>query len=337
VADLVPPTVTARVPIAGAVNVAPGANITATFSENVLGVPNTPLGISTAANPGNFRLVRTSTNVVVTSVVSYNATTLTATLNPTANLVQGVSYTATLIGGAAAIRDASNNPLATTSWSFTTADTTAPTVTARTPGVNATGVVVPVSPTATFSEALNPATVNTTTMTVRVGTVITGALVPSVVTLNAANTIATINPNASLLPDTTYTVRLTNGITDVAGNPLAANQWTFITGPAPTITARTPAAGATLVPTTASATATFSEAMNAATITGANVTLRLGTAAGGTLIAATVTYNATTRVVTLDPTPTLAANTLYTVRLSTNVTDAAGNRLAAAAWTFRTA
>ncbi|MEY2401743.1 MAG: hypothetical protein QOJ08_1854, partial [Ilumatobacteraceae bacterium] len=106
---------------------------------------------------------------------------------------------------------------------------------------------------------------------------------------------------------------------------------------APTITARTPAAGATLVPTTTNATATFSEAMNAATITGANVTLRLGTAAAGTLIGATVTYNATTRVVTLDPTPTLAANTLYTVRLSTNVTDAAGNRLAAAAWTFRTA
>ena len=75
--------------------------------------------------------------------------------------------------------------------------------------------------------------------------------------------------------------------------------------------------------------------MSAATIVAANVTLRLGTTATGTLIALAVTYNAATQVVTIDPTPTLAANTVYTVRL-TGITDVAGNPLPATTWSFTT-
>jgi hypothetical protein len=65
-------------------------------------------------------------------------------------------YTATLTGGPAAIRDAADNALATTSWSFTTAQAgnPAPTVTARTPVTNATSVPVANNVTATFSEAV---------------------------------------------------------------------------------------------------------------------------------------------------------------------------------------
>jgi hypothetical protein len=54
--------------------------------------------------------------------------------------------------------------------------------------------------------------------------------------------------------------------------------------------------------------------------------------AANTLIAATVTYNATTRTATLDPTPTLTNSTTYTVRVlggSPGVKDVAGNALAA--------
>jgi len=223
-----------------------------------------------------------------------------------------------------------------TSWNFTIIDNVAPTVTARTPAANATGVTVPVSPTATFSEPLNASTVNGTTMTVRVGTAAAGALVPSAVTYNAGTQVATINPNASLLNDTVYTVRLTNGIQDVAGNALAATQWTFTTGPAPTVIAQSPAPNATGFSRTGNPTATFNENMNAATVVAANVTLRLGTAANGTLIARAVTYNAATRVVTINPTPTLAVNTQYTVRLLAGLTDSAGNAITPVTWTFRT-
>jgi hypothetical protein len=53
-------------------------------------------------------------------VVTYNATTRVATLNPNATLAANTRFTATLTGGAAAIRDAGGNPIPTTSWSFTT-------------------------------------------------------------------------------------------------------------------------------------------------------------------------------------------------------------------------
>jgi hypothetical protein len=333
VADTIAPTVTARTPLANAVNVPAGTNITATFSENIQGLNNAVLSTGT-----NFRVVRTSNNAAVTALsIIYNATTRVATFDPLANLLPGVQYTATLTGGPAAIRDIANNPLVTTSWNFTIIDNVAPTVTTRTPAAAATGVTVPVSPTATFSEPLNAATVTAATMTVRVGTLATGTLIPSVVTYNAGTQVATINPNASLLNDTVYTVRLTNGITDVAGNALVATQWTFTTGPAPTVIAQSPAPNATGVSRTGNATATFSENMNAATVTGTNVTLRLGTAANGTLIAGTVTYNAGTRVVTIDPTvATLAANTQYTVRLLAGLTDTAGNTITPVTWTFRT-
>ena len=75
---------------------------------------------------------------------------------------------------------------------------------------------------------------------------------------NPLTRVATLNPNATLTADRVYTVTLT-GIRDVAGNTMAATTWSFTTGPAPTITATTPASGATAVRRNANVTATFSE------------------------------------------------------------------------------
>ena len=66
----------------------------------------------------------------------------------------------------------------------------------------------------------------------------------------------------------------------------------------PTITARSPANGATGVSTGANVTATFSEPMDPTTINGTNVELRDPSNA---LVPATVTYNAAQRRATLDP------------------------------------
>jgi Big-like domain-containing protein len=60
------------------------------------------------------------------------------------------------------------------------------------------------------------------------------------------------------------------------------------------------------------------------------------TTASGTAVPATVRYDAAGRTATLDPTPTLKAGTRYRVALTTGIRDAAGNRLAATAWTFTT-
>jgi hypothetical protein len=106
----------------------------------------------------------------------------------------------------------------------------------------------------------------------------------------------------------------------------------------PTVTATSPAANATGVAVAADTTATFSEAMQAATLTTATVTL---VAQGSpTPVAATVSYDAATQRVTLGPTARLAANTVYTATIkggSGGATDLAGNALATdRVWTFTT-
>ncbi|MEU4695236.1 N,N-dimethylformamidase beta subunit family domain-containing protein [Actinoplanes sp. NPDC023714] len=91
----------------------------------------------------------------------------------------------------------------------------------------------------------------------------------------------------------------------------------------PTVTGRTPAAGATGVATTSAVSATFSEPVTNAAIAVAAVT-------GST------SYNAATNTVTFTPSAALAANTAHTVTVS-GAKDAAGNTMAATSWTFTTA
>jgi hypothetical protein len=80
-------------------------------------------------------------------------------------------------------------------------------------------------------------------------------------------------------------------------------------------------------------TATFSEAMNASTITTGSFTLKVGT----TPVSGSVSYNSGTYTATFTPSANLSHNTTYTATLSTAITDAAGNPLASAySWSFTT-
>ena len=104
---------------------------------------------------------------------------------------------------------------------------------------------------------------------------------------------------------------------------------------APTVTAVTPANASTGVAITSAVTATFSEALNASTLTGSTFTL---TPQGGTAIAATVAYSSSGNVATLTPNAPLAYNTTYTATITTGVTSSLGAALAANyTWSFTTA
>ncbi len=108
-------------------------------------------------------------------------------------------------------------------------DTTPPTVTATSPMANATGIN-PANPvTATFSEAMDPATLTTSTFELRDPG---GTLVTATVSY-IANT-ATLTPGGALAASTTYTATVKGGASgakDLAGNPLAVDQtWSFTTG-----------------------------------------------------------------------------------------------------------
>jgi hypothetical protein len=100
---------------------------------------------------------------------------------------------------------------------------------------------------------------------------------------------------------------------------------------APVVNSSGPANAASGVPRNPVVTATFSEAMMPSTINGTTFVVMNG----ATPVAGAVTYAGTTASFT--PTGTLAANTLFTVTISTGAKDAAGNALAAAKiWTFTT-
>lgn len=111
VTDTTPPTITGTQPTNGATSILPSVNVSANFSEAL---------DATTVNSSTFE-VRNSSNAVQAGTVTYNATTNTATLDPTTDLVPG-AYTATLKGGATdpRIKDAAGNALAANyTWNFT--------------------------------------------------------------------------------------------------------------------------------------------------------------------------------------------------------------------------
>ena len=226
-------------------------------------------------------------------------------------------------------------------------DTTRPIVTSTIPGNAATGVFTNSRTTATFNEAMNPATIGNTTFTV-VNTTLGGTAVAGNVTYAAVARTATFTPTTpATLPDNTLlTATITTGAGDLAGNALAANFiWTFTTGAggaaldnaAPTVILTNPADNATGVATNSAVNATFSEAMDPSTIT---FTVQATGPPLGPVLAGTVSY--LDNIATFTPAANLADNTSYTAAIPTGATDLAvpGNALVPGVvpnpWTFTT-
>jgi methionine-rich copper-binding protein CopC len=314
--DDVPPTVTATSPANGATGVSPTAVITMTFSEAM---------DATTINASNITLRATSSGTVLTSTVTYNTSTRVATLTPSAPLTQGVNYTVSIGAG---VKDAQGIAIVPTSFSFTAGDITSPTVVSTVPADGATGVATGAVISATFSEAMDPTTINTTTFTLRLTS--GGGNLAGTVSYNGSTNTATFTPAAPLAGGTSYTATITTGVRDVANNPMtAAKVWAFTTVDVvpPTVTSVNPANAQLNVPTNTTVQVTFSEPMDPATITTSTVVLR--NTATTAVVPATVSYNTATRVATLTPTGPLSNATNYTVNVTTGVKDVSGNALAA--------
>ena len=317
--DTIPPRVILTDPANGDSNVVLTKVITATFSK----VMN-PATINNATF-----ILRQGTTVIPGTVTPAGST---ASFTPNANLSFNTTYTVTITTGA---KDMANNALVNNYiWSFTTApippDVTPPTVIFTDPPNNATGIPISKIISATFSEPMNPATINGATFLLdQAGTTITG-------TVTYSGTTAYFIPSANLTPNKVYTATITTGAKDLAGNGLAANYvWTFTTAVIdlipPTVISTDPPNGAIGVPLNKIISATFSKLMNPATIN--NTTFLLSQA--GTPVAGTVSYSGTTAYFV--PTGNLLANKLYTATITTGAKDLAGNGLAVNyVWTFTT-
>jgi hypothetical protein len=314
--DDVPPTVTATSPANGATGVSPTAVMTMTFSETM---------DATTINASNITLRATASGTVLTSTVTYNTSTRVATLTPSAPLTQSVNYTVSIGAG---VKDAQGNAIVATSFSFTAGDITSPTVVSTVPADGATGVATGVVISATFSEAMDPTTITTTTFTLRLTS--GGGNLAGTVSYNGATNTATFTPAAPLAGGTSYTATITTGVRDAANNPMtAAKVWAFTTVDVvpPTVTSVSPSNLTPNVPTNTTVQVTFSEPMDPASITTSTVVLRNTVTTA--VVAATVSYNTATRVATLTPTGPLSNLTNYTVNVTTGVKDVSNNALAA--------
>lgn len=208
-ADITPPTVIDKVPIAGATNVAVSASARAQFDEPVA---NTPQGMSLTYGPG--------AGTAVDGIVDYDPTQRTATFLPTSQLIGNTLHTVSLTS---VIVDNSVNHLVPVTWTFTTApDAVAPAVVMTTPLNNATNVPVATPITVVFTEPV--ANVNATTFAVTVAS----TPVAGTFTTPGPRTFV-FTPAANLAAASLVTVSLSTGITDNSGNGLTATTFSFTT------------------------------------------------------------------------------------------------------------
>jgi hypothetical protein len=114
-----------------------------------------------------------------------------------------------------------------------TVDITAPTVTAASPGDGAAGASTTPALSVTFSEPVDPTTVNASTITLSQQA--DGLAIPAIVSYDDATRTATLSLDGDLNPLRTYVIAVKGGdagVKDVAGNPLAADVTSSFTTPA---------------------------------------------------------------------------------------------------------
>jgi hypothetical protein len=235
-------------------------------------------------------------------------------------------------------------------------DTTPPTVTGLTPVPGSTVSVSPAVIVAQFSEALDSATVGSSSFLLVAdgpdalfGTPDDIPVNASSINYSAATFTAYFNLSGALSQDV-YQVTLTDSITDLAGNPLdgeyniatfppsgdtvAGGDFvvTFTVDPPPKVTAASPAPGALITPPT-SIVLTLSEAVDGTTVdattfllVGDGVDNTFGTGDDVSITPASVVYNPLAKTATFNITGVLPGDT-YRVTLTDSVLDLTGNAL----------
>ena len=295
-----------------ATNVPLNQVITVTFNEEMN--PST-------INSSSFIVTGAST---IAGTLTYSG--VTATFTPSVNLTPNTTYVVRIT---TAVKDLRGNALQEDYlFSFSTGATLQPLVLTTSPTPNETGVVLNKIVSATFNMPMDPATINTSTFTLKQGTTtITGVVTYS------GNT-ALFTPNANLTANTVYTATITTGAHNMAGVALASNYvWNFTTGTivAPRVILTDPFNTETGVALNKVVTATFDMAMNPLTITTSTFTLKQGT----DVILGSVSYSG--NMASFTPNNPLLANAIFTATITTGAKNVAGIAIANNyVWTFKT-
>lgn len=261
---------------------------------------------------------------LIAGKLSHNG--ITSSFKPTSNLLPNTVYTATITTAAKNLAGTSIS--SNYVWSFTTGSILAPTVISTDPANNDTGVVLSKTITATFSEAMDPLSLNSSSFGLKEGiNIVTGVVTYS------GNT-ASFNPDTDLNPNTIYTATITTLAKNVSGVFLANNYvWTFKTESsiAPKVILTDPTNNATNVPLNKIITANFDMNMDPSTIDINSFKLMLG----ATSVAGAVSYTGTQAKFT--PNVNLLSGNTYTASITTLAKNLAGTAIASNyVWTFNT-
>lgn len=207
-ATYVPPEIISATIADGAINVPVDSSLAVTFSKAMLSASINAVSLHLNSGTGS---------------VEYNAGTRTATFTPSAPLSANVTYTFYVEAGLNGVVDEEGHPMAG-AWSitFTTVpnETVNPAIVSADITDGAAGVAQNAVFHITFSEAIDPATLNNTTFHLDNGT--------ATVAYDAATFTATLTPSAPLTIRATYTLYVeggSTGVLDLVGNPMAA-AWT---------------------------------------------------------------------------------------------------------------
>ncbi len=214
--DDVPPTVVATIPPPGASGVSLYEPLEAVFSERI--------------DPATLLFTLLGPSGAISGTVAYVPATRRASFTPASFLLPYTPYTATIAG---TLEDLYGNPMgADYGWSFTTgpADTSPPLVAGVSPAPGATGVSIYATVVVTFNEAMDPTSINESTILL----LHSGQPVQGQVSYDAATRRATLVPASLLEENTLYQAWVKANVRDRAGNPMGFDYpWSFRTGLAP--------------------------------------------------------------------------------------------------------
>jgi len=205
-------------------------------------------------------------------------------------------------------------------------DAVPPSVVSTVPANNAIDVPNNRSLVATVSEDIDTSVDLETVFVLRDGT----AEISGTVLYSALDKTLTFTPDTVLEYPKTYTAAITTNLSDESGNhPLAEYAWAFVTAAGettpPVVQTTYPSSGAENVPVDANITVTFNEGMTLSTINSTNFFVKQS----GTTVPGVVTYDSTTKTATFNPSSDMFQYTVYTVTVTTGVTDLSNNALAA--------
>jgi large repetitive protein len=152
----------------------------------------------------------------------------TLILVPIVTLSPGTVYTLTVTGvtdlsGVIAI----SPPVSTTFTTGTTVDFLVPTVTSITPANGSTNTARTTSILIQFNKPLDPLTI---TMGTFIVSATTGGIVTGTISVAPDGRSAMFTPQSLLAPLTNYTVQVTSGVADLAGQGVVTFQASFTTG-----------------------------------------------------------------------------------------------------------